>query len=193
MGDNQVKFQNKQGQVKPQDNNKKEQHIVDPNLFQKKEKQITPSNTQEEIISEMHNVAMVEQVKNNDQVKEKILNQANESINAGIEDIKNKNTKKLQDSTYNANKDACQNYGVVESAPIWQIKLMKIGSGFWFIIYFIFATFTFCPINVFAKGIKSIFKNVVISVIFAILCYLIIMVGLPLLISFLRNKGLTAH
>ena len=56
--------------------------------------------------------------------------------------------------------------------------------GCWFIIYWLFATLTIAPINIFFKGIKAFIKNNYIVFIFALICYLVIVVGIPLLIKY---------
>ena len=61
---------------------------------------------------------------------------------------------------------------------------MKIGAGAWFIIYWLFSTLTIAPINIFFKGIKAFIKNNFIVFVFAVMCYLIIVVGIPLLIKY---------
>lgn len=86
------------------------------------------------------------------------------------------------------NSEACKNYGIDKAVPLWQIKIMKIGSAFWFMIYFIVATFTVAPIMVFFKGIKSFIKQTWLAVIFAIITYLIFAVVIPLLSVYVFPK-----
>lgn len=141
----------------------------------------------EEVLTNVHNAAIVAEVKGSDETKDKIMEQAKRTIDQSIQEIDNKNTQKVQKAVYDANREACESYGIESSVPIWQVKLMKIGHSIWFVVYFIFASLTFCPINVFLKGIKSFVKNAWLAFLFAILCYLAIAIGIPFLLSLLRK------
>lgn len=138
-----------------------------------------------EIIGEIHKAAIVDQVKTNEEIKGKFITQAQKTVENELESIDQENIARRQKTTYDANREACRNYGVDEAVPLWQIRLMRFGSGVWFVIYFIFASLTIAPINVFFKGIKSFIKNSYIVFAFALLCYLLIVVGIPLVLKFL--------
>jgi hypothetical protein len=61
--------------------------------------------------------------------------------------------------------------------------MMKAGSAFWFIIYFIFASLTVAPITIFVKGLVGVIKQVWLAVVVAIVFYLVVAVGIPYLIT----------
>lgn len=161
--------------------------LLDKNPFEKKEVAVTPSqdpSKPEQLVHDMHEAAMVEQVKNDETIQKKILDQATKTIDHEIKKIESRGESEVQQAVYDANKEACFNYGVSESVPQWQVRLMRIGSGFWFVVYFIFASLTIAPVNIFFRGIKSFIKNNVVVFIFAIVCYVLIVVGIPLLITY---------
>lgn len=97
--------------------------------------------------------------------------------------IHQENISRRQKTTYDANKEACNLYGIDDRVPLWQIKLMRFGASIWFLIYWIFASLTIAPINLFVRGIRSFIKNSFVVFLIAILCYLIIVIGIPLIIS----------
>jgi hypothetical protein len=140
-------------------------------------------NEAQEIVGEIHKAAIVETVKSSEEVQKKVVDQAKKSIENELEALEYENTTRKQRTAYDANKEACRNYGIDDSVPTWQVRLMKVGSGFWFVIYFLFASITIAPINIFFKGINAFIKNNYIVFIFAVIAYLLIVVGIPLIIS----------
>jgi len=150
-----------------------------------KEVQELPKEKSEaqEIVGEIHKAAIVETVKSSQQVQKKVVEQAQKTIDNELESLEYENKTRKQRVAYDANKEACKNYGIDDSVPTWQVQLMKVGSGFWFVIYFLFATVTIAPVNIFFKGINAFIKNNYVVFVFAILAYLIIVVGIPLLIT----------
>lgn len=167
----------------------KKDAIVEPvNLNVKNEEtNIEEIKTNEQILEEVHKAAIVAEVQNNDETKEKIMAQAQKTIDQSIQELDNKNNLKVQQAMYDANKEACRCYGIEDTVPTWEVRMMKVGHGVWFVIYFIFATLTFCPINVFVKGIKSFIKNAWLAVLVGVICYLVIVLGIPLILSYLKK------
>lgn len=164
------------------------QKLIDSEVFAKKPEKKEEKSTVA-MIKEIHDAAVMAQVQHDEETKNKFMEQAKNSVDNALETINQENIDRRQKTTYDANKEACNNYGVEQSVPLWQIKLMKIGSGVWFVIYWIFATLTICPINVFFKGIRSFVKTTWVVIVFAVLCYLIIVVGIPILITWLTQQG----
>lgn len=165
-------------------NDLKRQEINDLIKFeQEKEKKIELPETKK-MIEEIHKSAIISEVNTNEAIKNKFVSQAQRTVDNELESINQENISRRQKTTYDANKEACKNYGIDDSVPLWQIRLMKFGSGVWFVIYWIFATLTIAPINIFFKGIKAFIKTSWIVFIFALICYLIIVAGIPLLIKY---------
>lgn len=146
-----------------------------------------PSETPQQIIKDLHNAAIVHQVREDEETKERFLEQAKKSVENELESLNQENITHLQKTTYDANADACKNYGVEESVPIWEIRLMRAGSAFWFVIYWVFASVTICPISVFTKGIRAFIKSTWLAVVVAVLAYLIIAVGIPVIIAWANS------
>lgn len=171
--------------TKIEDYNKGEERPISTlftqNIEIKKENNDTSS-----LISELHKQAIATVVSNDSETKKHLLDKAKKSVKNEFEALEQESLNRKQQNTYNANEEACKNYGISKSVPLWQIQMMKIGSSFWFVIYFIIASFTIAPISVFFKGIKSFIKQTWLAIVFAILMYLIIGVAIPLLIKFLK-------
>lgn len=138
-----------------------------------------------EMVTDIFKQGVVHVVANDQQVQEKILDTAKKAVEDKVEAISDQTTKEAQVSAYDANSDACQNYGIMKDVPKWKINMMKAGSAFWFIIYFIFASLTVAPITIFVKGLVGVIKQVWIAVVVAILFYLVVAVGIPYLITVL--------
>ena len=140
-----------------------------------------------EVIEKLQQEALLHAVKTDKATQEKLLDNAKKSAENEFYAMEQKSIAKKQEATYNANEEACKNYGIDKAVALWQIKLMKIGSAIWFILYFIIATFTIAPIMVFFKGIKSFIKQTWLAVIFALL-YLVFAVLIPLLSVYVFPK-----
>ena len=171
------------------DENKKNeiQTLIDAEIFKKKEGQavVEVQSDAKSIVTHLHDSAVIKTVESDVNIQKKFVDQAHKSINTELSSIDQEIKARHQVATYNANEEACRNYGIDKHVPTWQIRLMKIGSGFWFIIYWLFASVTIAPLNVFFKGINSFIKNSYVVFIFALICYLAIVVGIPLIIKFL--------
>lgn len=147
------------------------------------EEELPSVTSVENLIEEVHKSAVINEVRTNKEIQGKFVNQARKSVGDVLHSIDQNIAAKKQKSTFDANKEACLMYGIDEQVPSWQIILMKFGYSLWFIVYFIFATITIVPINIFFKGISTFIKNNIIVFIMAVLCYLTIVIGIPLLIS----------
>ena len=160
---------------------KKEKEIMEKEEVLKKE---VPESTQ--IVRAMHSEAIIETVKNNENLQEKFVKNAERTVENELLSIEQENKSRLQETTYNANEDACSNYGISNHVPVWQINMMKVGSYFWFVIYWIFASLTIVPLNVFMKGFKYFIKNNIIVFIFSFIAYILIAIGIPLLLTYIK-------
>lgn len=137
-----------------------------------------------EMVTEIFKQGVVHTVANDQEVQKKILDTAKGVVGDKVDALKQQSLKEVQASTFDANRDACENYGIERDVPIWKINMMKVGSAFWFIIYFIFATLTVAPITIFLKGLSGAIKKVWLAAVVAVLFYLLLAVGVPLLVHY---------
>jgi hypothetical protein len=136
-----------------------------------------------EMVTDIFKQGVVHVVANDQGVQEKILGTAKKAVEDKVDAISDQTTKEAQVSAYDANSDACENYGIMKDVPKWKINMMKAGSAFWFIVYFIFASLTVAPITIFVKGLVGVIKQVWLAVVVAIIFYLVVAVGIPYLIT----------
>ena len=137
-----------------------------------------------ELVNQIHDAAVLSAVKNDEVIQKKFTDQATKSIHTELGTIDKEIKTRNQIATYDANVEACKNYGIDKHVPTWQITLMKFGSGFWFIIYWLFASLTIAPLSIFFKGISAFVKTSWIVFVLAFIAYLIIVIGIPLLINY---------
>ncbi|MDR4968962.1 MAG: hypothetical protein RG740_05040 [Acholeplasmataceae bacterium] len=156
-------------------------------LVNQKKQEITKQEPKDSetrsIIEDLHKAAILSEVQNNEEITTKFYEQARKTVDNELDSIHQENVSRRQKTTYDANKEACKNYGIDDTVPTWQVKMMRAGSAVWFVIYFIFATLTIAPLMVFFRGINTFIKNTYIVLLVAFLCYLLIVVGIPLIIN----------
>lgn len=149
---------------------------------------VSEEQDHKKLLTKLQSQAMATVVQSDEETKKELLDTAKESVKNEFQAMKQTSIASKQKATYDANSEACRNYGIDKAVPLWQIKMMRVGSAFWFVLYFIIATFTVAPIMVFFKGIKSFIKQTWLAIIFAILIYLIFAVVLPLLSVYVFPK-----
>ena len=136
-----------------------------------------------EMVTDIFKQGVVHVVANDAEIQERIIGTAKKAVEDKVDAISDQTTKEAQVSAYDANSDACENYGIMKDVPKWKINMMRAGSAFWFIIYFIFASLTVAPITIFVKGLVGVIKQVWLAVVVAILFYLVVAVGIPYLLT----------
>lgn len=134
-----------------------------------------------DVVRAVQNKKTMELAETDETVRAQMEENAKHSIDDSMKVVANESATKVNESHFDLHKTANKMYGFKEARPLWQQKMMVVGSAIWFIIYFIIATFTVCPISVFCDVFKNIFKNACIAIIVSILVYLAIIVGIPLL------------
>ena len=174
-----------------------EKHLIitDPFTPPKKEvsevvqvREVEQADIPKELVEKVHEFGMRQSIENDDSIRRGILKQAKKSIENEIDIIKTNSGKKLEETQYNANKVACRNYGLDESVPLWQQKMMRLGSAFWFIIYWLFASITIAPVSVFFNGIKVFVKVNWLVILLALFSYLM-MIAIPIIIHYLFSQA----
>ena len=137
------------------------------------------------VIQAMQNKEVVDIVDTDEDIHNQLKKNAKEMVTTHTDTMSTKIKKENQQAKFDANKSACDVYGVSNSCPLWQQNLMVIGSNIWFIVYFIIATLIIAPISVFTIKLSNIFKHGWVALLVGILTYLFIAVGMPLLITLL--------
>jgi len=139
--------------------------------------------TAREEISERHVDAIKCTIKNDEQTQKQFLTQAKKTIDNGLDTLDKKSMKERQDANFSVNAEACNAYGIEKSVPLWEIRLMRWGHNFWFVIYFIVASLSIAPVNIFFKGISYFIKKTWAALLIAILMYALVFIVLPIVMT----------
>ena len=139
-----------------------------------------------DMVQALQNKEIMDVIATDAETKEELNKNAKNIVKTQTDTIKTKVDSDNQKAKFDSNKDACEVYGVSESCPLWQQRLMKLGASFWFFIYFIIATVTIAPIGIFSRKLSNIFKKGWIAILVGVLFYLFITVGIPLLTTLVR-------
>jgi len=130
------------------------------------------------IIAKLEQAGIIFQVENNKKLQKNVLLNAEEKLMNEIEVSKNRQNKRLQDATYEANEFAANIYGIDSGRPKWQLLLARSGANVFFMIWFIVSSVTFTPIMFFLGMIGVQVKSSPLKWLFTILIY----IGLLILI-----------
>ncbi len=143
-----------------------------------------------QVVTALQNKELINIVETDEEIKTKVREGAKEIIHTELDTEKQiRNTENSQ-AHLERNRYACSVYGVDENCPKWQQKLMKIGAGFWFCIYWFIATLTITPIIVFAGKLATILKKNWIGYLLAVIFYVIIVLlvaGTPALVNYIQS------
>lgn len=134
-----------------------------------------------DVVRAVQNKKTMELAEKDETVRAQMEENAKRSIDDSMKVVTNESATKVNESHFDLHKTASKMYGFKEARPLWQQKMMVIGSAIWFIVYFIIASVTVCPISVFCDVFNNIFKKAWIAVVVSILTYLAIFAGIPLL------------
>jgi len=140
--------------------------------------------TAREEISNRHVDAIKCTIRNDEATQKQFIDQARKTIDNGLDTLDKKSLKERQDANFSVNAEACNAYGIEKSVPLWEIRLMRWGHNFWFVIYFVVASLTIAPVNIFFKGISYFIKKTWAAVLIAVIMYTLIFIVLPAILSY---------
>lgn len=160
------------------------------NIFEDTNKQNSnpkpKNNIGGELVEKAFGQAIVKQVRENKELQDEMLNTADTFTRTKMQTIKTDVDTEHKKSIFNNKKDACESYGFNETTtPIWATKAMNVGYSCMLAIWLFIGTFTFMPIIFVMKKINVGLKNTWLAIIFALIIYFIITIGLPLLMPLL--------
>ena len=85
-------------------------------------------------------------------------------------------------------KGACECFGYnEETTEKWAVKVMNFWHNIMTAIWLCLGFFTFAPITFIAKKMTVIFKKTWLAIVVSVIIYLIIVVGVPFLASYLNK------
>lgn len=130
--------------------------------------------------------AIVHKIINDDDVRSRLLDTANDIINNKLDEKQNDSERDKKRAALENNKDACDLYGIDEkTVPIWVVKAAKIVQNFWYIVWIIIGFVTTAPVVFLSKKLSVVFKRTWVAVLLAITIYLAAVL-VPLIINIIK-------
>lgn len=151
--------------------------------FETTESGSVPISKTDALVDDIHDEGIVHVVTYDHEVQAKILHSAENTIMNNLKEKEHKQTKRVQDAKFDSVADAAQNFGIDTGRPMWQLRLAELGSGFWFIIWYIISFFTFTPIIFFLKMIGVQVQHARLKWVFTLILYVVVMFLLVMLVS----------
>lgn len=139
----------------------------------------------QEMVQVLKNQKAMDLLQNDEATQKQIEEHTKQEIADQLDIDKDKTANTKAKTKFEGNEEACKVYGVEKSVPLWQQKMMSIGAGIWFVIYFIFASFTVAPLSTFALKLNVIFKKMWVSIAVAIGIYVVCAILIPFLLAYL--------
>ena len=135
-----------------------------------------------DVIKAAQSATALDLIKNDETVKQRVEDNAKSMITTQLDTESTKIKTENAKSKFDASKNACKVYGVEDTVPMWQLRMMKFGSAFWFVIYFFtIGTFVIAPISTFAMKLNVVFKKLWVALVVAVTVYLMIVLSLILI------------
>lgn len=155
----------------------KEKQSQDVDIFKPKKTEmpieIKPEDKNQQLVENMFNQAIVHEVSNNEDLKDKVLETAKTYVDTEMQTIATKVETKNKEANFNNNKDACESYGFNEkTTPKWAVSFMRWGYNVMLALWLFVGSFTFMPIIFVAKKISVGIKKVWLAGLIAVLIYL---------------------
>ena len=149
-------------------------------------KQEQPNNSKE-IVDIAFQSALVHKAKNDENVQKELLESADTVIHNQLNAIKARADQEDKETHFNNKKGACECFGYNEATTEkWAVNVMSLWHNIMTAIWLFIGFFTFAPITFVAKKITVIFKKSWVAVSLAIVIYLIVVVGIPLLTHLIK-------
>lgn len=140
----------------------------------------------EEFINSLFNKSVFEQAENNQNLKEKVSNTAEQYAQTRIEAIKKSTEKEEKKALFDNNKDMCECYGFDEvTTTKFLVNFMKIGYSAMSILWIIIGTFTFMPIIFVSKKLTVVVKKLWLAIVIAVLTYGVAVIA-PFIMTFIK-------
>ena len=145
-------------------------------------------DTAGQLVESAFNQAIVHTVATKEEVKSELLDSAEIVIKNKTNAIRERADQEDKEAYFNNKKGACECFGYNETTTEkWAVKVMSFWHNIMTAIWIFLGFFTFAPITFVAKKITVIFKKSWIAFTVAILIYLFIVVGVPLLTAVLKK------
>ena len=159
-------------------------------IFKTKEQPVVVETTQDsnqKLVEQMFNQAVVHEVSNNDELKDSVLSTAKTYVGTKMKTLENKVDTEHKEAVFDNNKDACESYGFNEkTTPTWAVNFMRWGYNVILALWLFVGSFTFMPVIFVAKKIAVGVKKTWIAGLLALLIYLAITLT-PIIIGIVNS------
>ena len=155
-------------------------------LIDEEKKAIIEEEDKLSLLDKGVDAAIVHKITNDDDVKSRLLDTANDIINNKLDEKQNDSERDKKRAALENNKDACDLYGIDEkTVPIWVVKAAKIVQDFWYMVWIIIGFVTTAPVVFLSKKLSVVFKRTWVAVLLAIIIYLAAVLT-PLIINIIK-------
>lgn len=155
-------------------------------LIDEEKKAIIEEEDKLSLLDKGVDAAIVHKITNDDDVKSRLLDTANDIINNKLDEKQNDSERDKKRAALENNKDACDLYGIDEkTVPIWVVKAAKIVQDFWYMVWIIIGFVTTAPVVFLSKKLSVVFKRTWVAVLLAIIIYLAVVLT-PLIINIIK-------
>lgn len=155
-------------------------------LIDEEKKAIIEEEDKLSLVDKGVDAAIVHKITNDDDVKSRLLDTANDIINNKLDEKQNDSERDKKRAALENNKDACDLYGIDEkTVPIWVVKAAKIVQDFWYMVWIIIGFATTAPVVFLSKKLSVVFKRTWVAVLLAITIYLAAVL-VPLIINIIK-------
>ena len=141
------------------------------------------------LITQVFDQAKMAVIQNDDVIKDEILQNAKRDIKTEVQTLSTQTSIKNKNANYERNKEACKLFGFKDNSNVenWQQRLMVWGYNFWFCIYYVLAFPTIAPITFLFSKIQGCIKQTWLSISLAIIVYVLVSIGIPIIIANINN------
>ena len=155
---------------------------------EKAEAEQTHKDKTTELVETAFNQAVIHRVTTDENVQKELLDSADKVVKNKTNAIKARAEQEDKETHFNNKKGACECFGYNETTTEkWAVNVMNAWHNVMTAIWLFLGFFTFAPITFVAKKITVIFKKSWIAITLAIILYLLIVVGIPLLTTILSK------
>lgn len=141
-----------------------------------------------ELVESAFQQAVVHKVATDEAVQTELLDSAGKVIKNKTSAIRERADQEEKEAYFNNRKGACDCFGYNEATtPKWAVNVMNIWHNVMTALWLFIGFFTFAPVTFVAKKITVIFKKTWLAVLVALVLYLAVTVGIPLLTVYLKK------
>ncbi len=161
------------------------------NLFERQpDSQVPEEDSSNKLVDSMFQAAVVTEVKQNEVLKQQVLDTAEHFVSTKMDTTKTKTETENSIAKVKRNEEAVSCYGLPSDKPLpgWALTWVNFGHSIMLGLYIFIASFTLMPILFLAKKINLGIKQTKWAIALAIILYLLVTIIVPVLVG-VSNKS----